>query len=168
MLIYHPAFDIYHGIFRLLRLLNRMERQPYPIERVRILDFYLLFPDLLLDFSFTRETLPLKKQLAALPVRYEDLPDPKLLFNRLEPYQLAALSKLADSGYLDESSLESSEVLRTEKELPERFRNLMRSADNRFPDLINALSGPLAKLDLYGKSGLKQRSDLFEYRYDLR
>lgn len=45
MIVYNQAFDLYHTIFRLLHFLNKFENQTIlEIERVRIWDFYLLFP----------------------------------------------------------------------------------------------------------------------------
>lgn len=48
MLIYNQAFDFYHSIFRMLQLttfgVNNVQ-----IEKIRILDFYIVFPWKLLD-----------------------------------------------------------------------------------------------------------------------
>ena len=47
MLVYHPAFDMHHCVFRMVRLLNRLPVGSCQVERMRILDFYLLFPSLI-------------------------------------------------------------------------------------------------------------------------
>ena len=42
MLIYHPLYDAYHCVFRLLLIIERLEN--VPVATVRLLDFYVLFP----------------------------------------------------------------------------------------------------------------------------
>ena len=166
MLIYHPVFDIYHCIFRILRLLNRMPKEAHTTERIRILDFYLLFPEQLNSFSFPRGFSTLKKCLLALPPRYETFPDPRLIFNQMEAYQKAALEKLSASGLIDAAQLSNGNVLLLPSKLPADLKEALQHADQKFPELIAGLSEELSAVDLYGKSGLKHRSDLFEYRYD--
>ena len=84
MLIYHPAFDIYHGIFRLLRILSLAPRQKFEIERIRILDFYVLFPSELPRYTFPGRSRPGRKQFKA-ENPYQSIADPKRIFFRLEP-----------------------------------------------------------------------------------
>jgi hypothetical protein len=52
-LTYQAAFDPFHAIFRLLRLWSILKRRPLPHDTVRILDFYLLFPFRIGDFTFS-------------------------------------------------------------------------------------------------------------------
>lgn len=42
MLIYHPAYDAYHCVFRMLLIAERVSG--IEVEKARILDFYLVFP----------------------------------------------------------------------------------------------------------------------------
>ena len=45
MIVYNQAYDLYHTIFRFLQFLNRFEKDELiEIEKLRIWDFYLLFP----------------------------------------------------------------------------------------------------------------------------
>lgn len=44
-MIYSPAFDLYHCIYRMLQILGRFtEGDIMETDRLRIYDFYLLFP----------------------------------------------------------------------------------------------------------------------------
>jgi hypothetical protein len=166
MLFYHPAFDIYHCIFRMLRLLQHVPQTPIETERARILDFYLLFPQELRTFTFPSEVKGLKRKLALKENPYQQINDPKRIFFRLEPYQTCALRTLAAHELINGRALADGRVLRTEKPLPTGLEAAMKAARELSPTLVEFISGPLLKLDLYGKSGLKNRSDLFEYRYD--
>ena len=44
MILYNNAFDLYHTIFRILHLLNKVsDDEVIEIDRIRIWDYYLLF-----------------------------------------------------------------------------------------------------------------------------
>ncbi|WP_420898640.1 ABC-three component system middle component 5 [Bradyrhizobium yuanmingense] len=43
-LSYHPAFDAFHAIFRFLRVAFRTGTSETEVDKLRILDYYLLFP----------------------------------------------------------------------------------------------------------------------------
>jgi hypothetical protein len=45
MLVYHPAFDIYNGVFRMLQLVTFMKQENVELDKIRIWDFYLTFPN---------------------------------------------------------------------------------------------------------------------------
>jgi hypothetical protein len=166
VLIYHPAFDIYHGIFRILRLLEALPRVDVEVDRIRILDFYLLFPTILRNVRFPIGAGKLKKYFANLENPYENIEDPKGLFMRLEPYQRAALEALAARELIASDALAADKVIRTATKLPGELKAALLGRNDGSKE-IELLSGPLFKVDLYGHSGLKERSDLFEYRYDI-
>jgi hypothetical protein len=166
MLTYHPAFDLYNAIFRFLRLLEPMRNRTVELERLRILDFYLLFPFLLRDIQFPASAIKYRKHFKKGPSEYENISDPKRLFARLEPYQLAALQSLAAYSLIEKQLLKEGNIRRTSSELPSELQAAIASRNNNSIE-IQLLSGPLTEIDLYGKSGLKHKSDLFEYRYDL-
>ncbi len=166
MLLYHPAFDIYHGIFRMLRVLEQLPSRPLEIERARILDFYLLFPAQLRNFTFPAEMRTYRKQLDPADNPYDQINDPKRIFFRLEPYQTCALRTLVAHQFVDSETFYEGKVLRTDKLLPDELKQAIEAANAKCSTLMGFVAGPLLKMDFYGKSGLKGRSDLFEYRYD--
>ena len=56
MITYSPAFDLYHTIFRMAHILERLDdNECFEIDKVRIWDFYLLFPSKLYDLSIRRD-----------------------------------------------------------------------------------------------------------------
>jgi len=98
MLTYHPAFDLYSAIFRFLRLLDPMRDRTVELERLRILDFYLLFPFLLADIQFPASAIAYKKYFKKKPTDYENISDPKRLFLRLRQFLVAeAIALLTES-----------------------------------------------------------------------
>lgn len=166
MLVYHPAFDMYHCIFRMVRLLNRLPKASYHVERIRILDFYLLFPGQIPSFRFPRPLMTHRRRFAGKDNRYEKLADPFRIFLRLSPFQQEALGCLAAHGLVDSTELTKGMVSRTDQALPSRLKAIADETDTLEPDAIELLTGQLMSIDLYGKDGMKARSDLFEYRYD--
>ena len=167
MLVYHPAFDMHHCVFRMVRLLNRLPPGEYHIERMRILDFYLLFPCQLPKFRFPRPLMRQRKTFEGRSNQYEKLTDPYRIFLRLAPFQQEAFGCLAAHGLINPVRLAEGMVARTTTFLPARLKATAEEADSLVSDVIDLLTGPLKDIDLYGKDGLKARSDLFEYRYDL-
>lgn len=166
MLIYHPAYDIHHCCFRTLQLLSVLPKKAYDTERIRILDFFLLFPEQIHTIRFPNEVKNQRKYFKSLRNRYEDVRDPKRIFFQLEGYQLTAFQVLAINGLIDSGQLNSDMVQRTTKELSPALAKAVSTANSKMSPILELLSGPLNKVDLYGDSGLKFRTKLFEYRYD--
>lgn len=165
MLTYHPAFDLYSAMFRMLRLLGKLGERSVEIERLRILDFYLLFPALLRDIQLPITARKFKAQVQSEANSYEVIPDPRRLFVRLDTYQVAAIQCLAAYSFIDPVELKLGKVKRTDRVLPQELTKRIEER-NQDDFIVELLTGPLVDVDLYGKSGLKHRTDLFEYRYD--
>ena len=52
MLVYHPIYDSYHCIFRILCILHDIQQVDIEVDLIRILDFYVLFPSRLKNIKF--------------------------------------------------------------------------------------------------------------------
>lgn len=166
MLIYHPAHDPYHAAFRLLRLLEALPRSSYKLERIRILDFYLLFPEQLQDVKLPSEARRYRRDIPPGVTPYNRIEDPQRIFAQIEPFQQEALRLLAAKGLIDVVGLARGDVRRTNTPIPGALADRVVAANLQAGTVFKLLTGPLAIIDLYGKSGLKARTDLFEYRYD--
>ncbi len=166
MLIYSPVFDIYHCCYRAIRILRKTPSVELEIERWRILDFYLLFPVLMTDFRFPTEYKEFRRLIPSKQGKYRNVGDPKRIFFRMEPFQSAALNFLASHGViLSRDLIDRRKIKWNEAACPPQLKNLV---DNEADDpVIQLLTGPFMSIDLFGKSGLKARSDLFQYRYDV-
>jgi hypothetical protein len=166
MLIYSPAFDTYHCVFRVLRLLAALPKATYDIDRIRVLDFYLLFPATLEHVTFPREAVRYRRLVREKRNRYERIEDPRRIFDRLQPYQFTALRFLAARNVIEPKLFTENKVQRTAAEFPPALATALSEANSRESGLIELLTGPFRNLELYGATGLRGRTQLFEYRYD--
>jgi hypothetical protein len=162
MLAYHPALDPYHASFRILRLLAA---SPYRIEpdRLRLLDFYLLFPHLLKKISLPLSLVRRRNRVARPENRYRFAGQPQLVFRTITPVQDAALALLATSSW---TRVENDGLALSVVDVPGSLLSIMRAKNDDEPDLIGFLVGDLNTVPLRGRDGLKHRSGLMEYRYD--
>ncbi len=167
MLLYHPFSDPRHCVFRLLRLLEQIGSREVELQRLRIWDFYLLFPDALALVTLPRGNLALQRQLEANRNSYEVLPDVKRAFARLEPMQQAAVRHLATKDLIDPKRLRDGLVARTAIPLPGELASLIQERNTESESLIKFLTTAFFDLELYGAQGVRKRTELFDYRYDL-
>ncbi|RYF51280.1 MAG: hypothetical protein EOO38_03620 [Cytophagaceae bacterium] len=103
---YQPAFDVYHTEFRFLRISKFSEMAEISVEKLRIIDFYLLFFSRLADVRLApahRKIKVLAKQFAR--DTYEIQPDDRLLFARMGAIHVAAFQVLAASRVIDKDRL---------------------------------------------------------------
>lgn len=167
MLIYHPVHDINHCIYRMLRFLEVSSHSSLGWEQLRLLDFYSLFPHLLKNITpFPRELGAYKKIISRIPDAYESIPNDKRVFHEMMPIQNTALHNLIARDMIDSERYTEQIIERSENQLPDKL--IEKISNDPFVNeewylfLVNEL--PLVNFD--GKTGLKSRSDLMEYRYD--
>lgn len=166
MLIYNPAFDIQHAIFRVLRLLTASPKENFEVDRIRVLDFFLLFPEQLEALRFPSA---IKNQRSLFVVGYNpyrSLENPRRIFFELEPFQISALHCLAAYGLVDAEKFMAGFVMRTQKPVPPSLAEAIEKRNGESKVLVDLLSVEFAKLPFFGEGGLKERSNLVEIRYD--
>ncbi|WP_417445316.1 ABC-three component system middle component 5 [Joostella sp.] len=163
MLVYHPAFDIYNCAFRMLQLLSLMEESEIELDKLRIWDFYLTFPNEARQITFPRDLFELKKIFKNKPDNpYEDLIDPKRIAERMNPYQLSALRYLASYGLIDNNLFQKNIVKRTDKALPSELQQKLDEINTEKENIIKLVKG----FNFLALRGLKERTGLLEFRYD--
>lgn len=168
MLIYHPAFDIYNCVFRMLQLLTHMKQEEVELDRLRIWDFYLTFPNEARNISYPNTLSELKGIFKRkTPNPYEDLIDPKRIIERMKSFQLSALKCIASYGLIDSKLLAKNIVRRTDKEIPKELAEKFSELSIEKANIIKLVVG-FWELPLYGKFGLKDRTGLIEFKYDQR
>lgn len=168
MLVYHPAFDIYNCVFRMLQLMTSMKQREVELDRLRIWDFYLTFPNEARKISYPRDLSELKRIFNKKQDNpYEDLIDPKRIIERMKPYQMSALRSIASYGLIDSKSLSKNIVTRTDKEIPKELLDRFLDLTIEKSNIIKLITG-FNELPLYGKMGLKFRTGLIEFKYDQR
>lgn len=165
MLVYHPAYDMNHGMFRMLRLLDATPDQVMKWDTFRILDLYYLFPYLLSAVSLPREFLKAKRTLEKRSSKYNRVPSPKVFIQQMVGIHESVARSLVGKGFLDAEAFEKHSLKRTDKPLPTILLKAFENADDDHA-LVDLLACQLAALPLSGRGGLKERTGLLEHRYD--
>lgn len=171
-LSYQPAFDPYNAVFRILQLRKGgwLDRT-MPYDALRIADFFLLFPFFLQDND--NRYKPEHRAIRAVGRKYEAvkpysrLPDKRTLLRRIEPFQVAAIGSLVSAGFVQAEGWEQKMVKATKAELPEALSIRLEDENSSNSELIEAILKLLYEYPLTGKDGLKHRTGLLEYRYDV-
>ena len=166
---YQPAFDPYHSAYRLLRLMDAvLHRRALHKDHVRILDFYLLFPfriaGIRMQASHRKYRRLAEKYAEKKP--YSQLPEDRILFNRMSTIQTTALDTLAQGGVINIEAYRKGFVDFDKAPLPEPITQRLKNDNEAEADLIEFLQILAIDYPLLGCDGLKDRSQLLEYRYD--
>ncbi len=169
MISYQPALDRYHTVFRLLALVEHLKScLPIDVDKLRILDFYLIFPFRLEAFrskqSHTQFRKVGKSYRAMQP--YGGIPDDASLFLRMAPVQALAIDTLVAHALIDPDAYKQGVIMAGEGETPALLAQAIAAfvADN--VPLFEVIRILACDYLLLGDDGLKRRSGLMEYKYD--
>jgi ribosomal protein S17E len=164
MLIYHPAYDAYHCVFRLLLIINSLGE--LEVSKLKILDFYLVFPKEISNIRLPSDKTHIRSAINKLNSSYRGPVNSKQAFRDMSHIQNAVIRSLGAMGLINQASLLNNYIKRTEKELSpdflEAFENFLTNQTEVSEFTLNELS----KISLNGINGLKDRTGLMEYRYD--
>lgn len=165
MLIYNQAYDLYHTMFRILQIMEKTE-ETIEIDKLRILDFYLAFPSELMDIRSFRGFKKYVKYIKAEKNKYERVIDRKRLFFKMEHIQISAIKALISYGIFDAEEFKKGNVKKSYDKLSDSLLLRIQSANEENLNLITLITGPLASMNLFGHLGLKERTNLIEFKYD--
>lgn len=160
MVTYHQAFDIYHTVYRVIRFLKQTDFKEIEVDRLRIFDFFILFPHELKNM-----TLPVGTAYARTLFnenKYNALPDPKRIFIQLGKYFDTSINCLLSYEMIDPAEFYARKVLITKKELAEQIA--MNDGMSISNEVLSLLKTHFLKMPL---TELKKRTGLIEYRYDI-
>ena len=167
-LAFESAFDPFHAAFRILRQLEYIGGSPIAVARLKILDAFVAEPQRCLGIRVP-PGLKKKAKLAAAcqaPI-YGSRPSIGALYNRMSPMQDAAIQTLVLQGLLDADAFTQGMAIRSgvslSKELSERIEISNEAQEN----LMEFLLKDLDQIDFNGPNGLKARTSLGEFRYDI-
>ncbi|MDD3005610.1 ABC-three component system middle component 5 [Flavobacterium sp.] len=166
MLVYHSAFDMYHSVYRMIQLLNNLKRDYVELERLRIWDYYLAFPNEMTKIKFQKEANDIKKLFPDKPNPYELVLDGKIIFEKMRPYQMTALKTLASHGLIDKAYLSENRITKIKTTLSDEVIGKFEELSERESNIIKIMTTYFHNMPLYGEGGLKERTNLLEYRYD--
>ena len=164
MLIYHPAFDAYHCVYRMTMLTQKVKELEY--SKLRILDFYLCFPAEIANIELPKDLQKIRAVAKVAENKFRGPVSSIRTFHDLEQIQNSATRLLAASDVFDSKKLEEGIISRTSRALPTELIKATSDPSNQAGTLIDFVLTQLSALPLQGNGGLKQRSGLMEYRYD--
>lgn len=171
MIVYNQAFDLYHTIFRLLNFLNKFEADAIiEVERIRIWDFYLLFPSKIHDIRLKQNESDIrrirKEFIKDSNNPYEKITENRKIFEKIKPYQLAALNCIASYDIIDKTALNQQRVVVKNKDILTKFVGEFDDLSHKEKNVIALMTSHFNQVSLFGSDGLKNRTNLMESKYD--
>lgn len=159
--VWHSSRDAYHCAFRMMRIL-KASGEGIPIEKLRILDMYLLYPSLLERMSLP---MPIKAQFRALKLMpiskmFVRLPGTAAVWQDLQVYQAAALKQLAGRDLLKRDFLRDQQAALRLEQVPGEVNERLDHANESQRDLMHFLVADVGSLSLRGDKNLFRRAGL--------
>lgn len=171
MILYNNAFDLYHSIFRLLHLLDKLEQnQIIEVDKIRIWDYYLLFPNEIYKIKPKRNETNFKRLLKDLNINkinpYQQIYDERKTLEKIKPYQISALNCLASYNIIDKENLLEDQIKIKSIKILKQYSNSIGELSYREKNIISIVTSYFYDISLFGTNGLKSRSNLLESKYD--
>lgn len=164
MLIYHPAYDAYHCVFRSVLLTNYLNE--IEVAKLRLLDFYLTFPAELSKASLPKELSHAKKVVEPYLNRYHGPVSGLQTFKDMEHIQMSAFGTLAATEIFDADNFSKGLIKRSTSIIFPEMQERILHFEEENKDLLNLIVKDLSSIPLLGDKGLKKRTNLMEYKYD--
>jgi hypothetical protein len=143
-----------------------MKQEYVELDRLRIWDFYLTFPNEARKIKFPQDLIELKKIFKQKEINpYEDLIDPRRIIERMKSYQISALKCIASYGLIDSDEFSKNIIRRTEKEIPKEILDKFEQTTDEEKNILKLVVG-FSELPLFGQMGLKYRTGLIDFKYD--
>lgn len=171
MIIYHQAFDLYHTVYRMIQLLGYFKRNDYiEVDRLRIWDYYLLFPNKLSTIKLKKDEKDIRTIIHNYIDRndnpYEKILDSRKMFEKIKPYQMTAIKSLASYGIINKDYLSSNRITNINKDVLEKYMIKLEPLNSQEHNTLKLLTSHFYQISLYGENGLKERTKLLESKYD--
>lgn len=164
MLIYHPAFDAYHCVFRMLLIADQL--LDLEVDKAKLLDFYILFPGMVKNIRLPDALKNLRSSAKKAVNVYRDPVSAISTFREMRHIQDAALKCIAASGLIDIERYEAGYVTRTTVPTNPALKKMQEEFLRANQPIITEILNGLSSVPLLGNDGLKHRSQLMEHRYD--
>ena len=171
-MLYNPAFDLYHCVYRFMIMISKIENNAeMEVDRLRIYDFLILFPYKIKRIRIKNDEKELKRLVKDLKVDgenpYNHIPNDKMIFDKLKSYQMSALNYIASYGIIDSELLLNNRIrLKDEKKMIDILCHLEIENDEK-NYLLDWLFSNFNSIPFMGKNGLKDRTKLMEWKYDI-
>ena len=167
MLAYHPAFDANHCAYRFMHILISSECNNLDWDKLRLADFYYLFPHLLKAISPLPKGLSQgRKYFKKINEPYEKVPNPKRLMFDLKDIQNSTIASLIAKQIIDRESFKNGFVTLVKSNIPGQLLENFNENPIINEDWFKVLSREIHNIEISGGKGFKARTGLMEYRYD--
>ncbi|SEB21549.1 ABC-three component system middle component 5 [Pedobacter hartonius] len=171
MIVYNQAFDYYHAIYRMIRLLTHVKKDNFvELDRLRIRDFYLLFPEQIHTITLKEGDKDIKELRARFVKQrnnpYNQVFDNKKVFEKLRPYQLTALQCLASYGIINKDLLKEGRVSIISQEVLKDYEGRFEDLSFTEQNIITMMVYHFSSISMFGTDGLKSRTKLMVSKYD--
>lgn len=173
MIAYHQAFDLYHTVYRMVQILDHFDgNDSVEVDRLRIWDFYLLFPNEIHKIKLKKDEKDIKNILQNYVKPkynpYENIIDDRKIFERILFYQVSALKCLASYGIIDKDALNYNRVAVVSKDLLKKYIGIFGELPPREKNIIAILTSHFYHMSMFGPNGLKSRTNLMISKYDAK
>lgn len=167
MLIYHPANDINHCLYRMLLILETTTAKELNWNLFKLMDFYTLFPHLLKTIApLPKSLMSYKESLKGIPSPFEALPNSKRVLFDLEGIQNTSILNLLAKDLVNLELFQEKRVKRTSKGIPPNLNMIIKNDPIKKQEWFTFVTSELPFVSFRGHKGLKARSGLMEFRYD--
>ncbi len=171
MIVYNQAYDYYHAIYRMIRLLTHYKRADFiEVDRLRIWDFYLLFPEQVHSIALKKEDDEIrelrKRFIKQKNNPYNEVFDNKKVFEKLRPYQITALQCLSSYGLINKESLKENRVSVISEKLLSDYNSKFEPLTYTEQNVIALMTLHFSTISMFGPDGLKHRTKLMISKYD--
>jgi hypothetical protein len=137
-------------------------------QLLRLMDFYYLFPGQLKNIKpWPREIGNMKSKVTNIPDQFEDLTNPSRTFFELEEFQKTAILELIAKGVVSKVSFSKGIVKAEPGSLSLGYDVFVKDDDFLNSAAFKVITQGLTIVKLTGPNGLKSRSGVMEYIYDL-
>jgi hypothetical protein len=166
--MYHPAQDINHCVYRILLVLENTEHKSLSIDVYRLIDFYTVFPYLLrLINPLPKPINKHRKIFFNIPEPFESLKNTKRIMHELELLQTVAFQNLLAKNFLCREAFEKGIIQRSLSKLPLELSESLEVSRLAQEEWFKAIINDFPRAKFIGKSGIKARTGLMEYKYDM-
>lgn len=171
MIVYQKAFDLYHTVYRMIKLLAHFKGDGLiEVDRLRIWDYYLLYPNRIQGIrlkSSEKDVKAIIKNYISREINpYDNVLNDRKMFEKIKPYQLTAIKCLVSYGILGKEYLQENRVTGISKHIFDQFADDFKTLSIQEENTIRLLTSHFYQVPLLGDDGLKSRSGLLESRYD--
>ena len=164
---FYPEYDVYHAAFRGLCIRAFVKR--ISIDGYRFVDYFFQNP---FDLKTLRMPGTAHRKIAAKFVDrmpYKRVEEPASIAIHMWQFQQSALQALAKRGYIDPAPLAHDAVSFIEgaPNLSPMLEREVAGALERDGEVLKYLSQLVEMYPVNGRGGLKERSGLLDFRYDV-